>query len=102
MPVLDHRSNVVACSTAKIPALSKVSLLNVYSSSHTVHGLPKHIEQVSRDNLELELLTSLIENDLHLTLSGSKLSIVVVDFIVTKTKSAMWHKDKITEIMQIF
>ena len=78
-----------------------MSFLNVYSSSHIVHGLPKHIEQVSRDDLEFELLTSLIENDLHLTQSGSKLSIVVVDFLVTKTKSAKWHKDKITEIMQI-
>ena len=86
VPVLDHRSNVVTSSNAKIPALSKQSLLNVYSSSHTVHGIPKHIEQVSRNNLELELLTSLVENDLHLKLLGSKLSIVVADSLLTKQK----------------
>ena len=42
-----------------------------------------------------------MENDLHLTLSGSKLSIIVVDFLVRKSKSAQWQKDMIVNLMQI-
>ena len=50
VPVMDHKRHIVASRNAKIPALSKVSLLNVYSSSQCVYGLPKHIEQVSRED----------------------------------------------------
>ena len=66
-----------------------------------VYGLPPYIEQVSLSDLELPLLTSLIKHDLQSTLTSSKLSIVVVDFLVSRTKPTKWHKTKIAELMGI-
>ena len=66
-----------------------------------VYGLLPYIEQVSRSDLELPLLTSLIKHDLHSTPTGSKLSIIVVEFLVSRTKPAKWHKTKIAELMGI-
>ena len=46
-------------------------------------------------------LTSLIKHDLQSTLTSSKLSIIVVDFLVSRTKPTKWHKTKIAELMGI-
>ena len=101
VPVLDHNRRIVTSHSAKFPALSDTSKLNVYISSHCIHGLPNHIEQVVRSDLELEVLMSLVEHDLHSTQPNSKLSIIVVDFCIRKQKSDMWHKEKILEIMTL-
>ena len=88
---MDHNKRIVTGNNSKIPALSEVLQLNVYISSHHAHGLPKHIEQVVRADLDLEILTTLVDNDLHLTRPGRKLSINVVDFLISRQKSHLWH-----------
>ena len=62
VPVLDHKSRVVNSHSPKFPAVSSTSKLNVYISSHRIHGLPSHIEQVVRSDLDLEVLTALVEH----------------------------------------
>ena len=49
----------------------------------------------------MEVLTAPVENVLHLSRSNTRLSIIVVDFLVSKHKSDQWHKDKILKLMQI-
>ena len=101
VPVLDHNRHIVTSHSAKFPTLSETSKLNVYISSHRIQCLPKHIEQVVRSDLELEVFISLVEHNLHRTQPNSKLSIIVVDFCIRKQKSDMWHKEKILELMTL-
>ena len=101
VPVLDHNRRIVTSNSAKFPALSDTSKLNVYISSYRIHSLPKHIDEVIRSDLDLEVLISLVEHDLHRTQPNSKLSIIVVDFLISKQKSDMWHKEKILELMTL-
>ena len=54
-----------------------------------------------RDDLTLNVLYSLIEHDLSHTDAGGKLSLIVIDFLISKHKSDMWHKEKILELMKI-
>ena len=101
VPVLDHKRRIVTSHNPKFPALSSTSKLNVYISSHHIHGLPSHIEQVVRSDLDLEVLTALVEHDLHRTQSNSKLSIIVVDFQISKHKPDVWHKIMLINLMKI-
>ena len=43
----------------------------------------------------------MVEHDLHRTQPNSTLSLIVVDFLISKHKSDMWHKEKILELMKI-
>ena len=49
----------------------------------------------------MEVLISLLEQDLHRTQPNSKLSIIVVDFRIRKQKTDMWQKEKIVELMTL-
>ena len=55
VPVLDHNRCIVTSSNPKVPALSDTSKLNIYISSHRIHGLPKRIEQVVRSYQDMEV-----------------------------------------------
>ena len=96
--MLNRRSPDGTSKTAKLPALLKKSLLTVYSSSHIVHGLMPHIEQVSRDNLELTIITSLI---FTLPTRAVNCPLMWSTFLFKKTKSSKSHKNITNEIMQI-
>ena len=83
VPVMNHEKNMVPSKFPKYPTLSDKSKLNVYISSHSIHNLPKHIEEVYRDDLTLDVLLSLVEYDLNHITVNSKVSFIVVDFAIS-------------------
>lgn len=91
VPTLDNKGYIVTGRFAKFQTLSPNSLLTVYGSSHKIHWLPAVIEQISRSDLELLLLTFIGKHDLRSIPAGSKLSVIVVNFLVTGNKSKL-HK----------
>ena len=60
IPVLNHHKQVVPSKRPKQPHLSPDHKLNLYISSHPVHGLQKNIEQVYKEDLSLELLKCML------------------------------------------
>ena len=101
VPVLNHHKQVVPSKRPKYPSLSPNHKLNLYISSHPVHGLPSNIEQVYREDLTLELLKSYVKHDLDHVTPGCKLSVIVVDFAVNKQRSVGWHRTKILELVDL-
>ena len=101
VPVMNHKKRMVSSEYPKFPTLSDKSKLNVYISSHPIHGLPKYIEEIYRADLTLIVLYFLIEYDLHHTTADSKVSYIVVDFAISRHCNKRWHKAKIFEIMNL-
>ena len=97
----NNKGKIVTSNLPIFPGLSSNSLLTIYSSSHKVHGLLPYIEQVSRSDLELPLLLTIVEHYLASVVTNSRLSIVVVDFLVTRDRPSAWHIAKIGEIMEL-
>ena len=101
IPVLNHHKQVVPSKRPKQPKLSPDHKLNLYISSHPVHGLRKSIEQVYKEDLSLELLRMYVKHDLDHVTPGCKMSIIVVDFVVNKQRSVGWHRTKILELVDL-
>ena len=101
IPVLNHHKQVVPSKRPKQPHLSPDHKLNLYISSHPVHGLRKSIEQVYKEDLSLELLKMYVKHDLDHVTPGCKMSIIVVDFVVNKQRSVGWHRTKILELVDL-
>ena len=51
VPMLNNKGDVPS-RIPMVPVLSAISLLTVYYASHKIVMLPRHIEQVSRRDLE--------------------------------------------------
>ena len=57
-PVINNNRRMVTSRHPKIPKLSSKHKLTVYISSQYIQNLPKHIEQVHRDDLPSESSTT--------------------------------------------
>ena len=101
IPVINHLRQVVPSKRPQQPKLSPGHKVNVYISSHPIHGLCKSIEQVYREDLSLELLRMYVKYDLDHVTPGCKLSIIVVDFLVNKQRSVGWHKTIIYDLVTL-
>ena len=91
-PVVNSSGRVVIDKRPKISKLSPNHKITVYISSQFIQGLPKHVEQVHREDLILSLLEELVEFELGNLRVGSKLSFIVIDFVYSRAYSVCWHK----------
>ena len=98
-PVVNNNRRVVTGKKSRIPKLSPNHKLTVYIASQFIQGLPKHVEQVHREDLTLSLLEELIEFELGELRAGSKISFVVIDFVYSGAYSLPWHKAAISHIV---
>ena len=71
----------------------------MYISSQYIQGLPKHVEQVHREDLTLSLLEELVEFELGNLRVGSKLSFIVIDFVYSGAHSVSWHKATLSHLL---
>ena len=101
VPVMNQQKKLVPSKLPKFPTLSDKSKLNVYISSQPVHHLPKHIEQVYREDLTLDVLLSLVKYDLDHIPANCKVSFIIVDFAISRQCNEAWHKAKIFELMDL-
>ena len=101
VPVSNNNKRMVTSKTPKFPTLSEKHKLTVYISSQTIQGLPKQIEEVYRDDLNLKMLFSMIEYELcHIEVS-CKLSFIVIDFAISKDCNVGWHKAMLSRIVDL-
>ena len=70
---MNNNKCMVTSKRAKIPILSSKHKLTIYISSQYIQDLPKHIEQVYREDLTLKVLFALVEFELCHLKAGSKL-----------------------------
>ena len=70
----------------------------MYISSQYIQGLPKHVEQVHREDLTLSLLEELVEYELGNLRAGSKLSFIAIDFVYAGAHNVSWHKDALSHL----
>ena len=98
-PVANSSRRVVTGKKSRIPKLSPNHKLTVYISSQFIQGLPKHIEQVHREDLTLSLLEELVEFELGDLRVGSKISSIVIDFVYSGAYSVAWHKVAISHMV---
>ena len=98
---MNNNKHMVTSKCPKIPILSSKHKLTVYISSQYIQDIPKHIEQVYREDLTLKVLLALIEYELcHLEV-GCKLSFIVIDFAISKDHNVGWHKAMLSRIIDL-
>merc|ERR1711888_376635 len=101
VPVMNHQKELVPSRLPKFPTLSDKSKLNVYISSQPVHNLPKHIEQVYKEDLTLYVLLTLVKHDLDHIPTNCKVSFIVIDFVISRQCSVEWHKARIFDLIDL-
>ena len=74
----------------------------MYSANHRIEGLPEHVEQIFRRDLELPLLKTILEHDLGVVSPNYQLNAVVVDFKISTSKNVQWHTSQIRLILDLF